>query len=110
MKRSQCLGIAGVLATISLGVFVPGLHACGPWLPEQILTSRQVILRTPVGDFAQEVMALTEEDGAPALPPGCARLPWSPHVPDEMMAEEDNTPASHRYDKQTVELRAAHLP
>ena len=50
------------------------LHACGPNLPEQILTSRQVILRTPVGEFIREVAALTEADGAPALPPGFVRV------------------------------------
>ncbi len=53
---------------------VTGLLACGPWLPEQILIGRRVVLRTPVGDFAQEVRALEGPgDAAPALPPGLAR-------------------------------------
>ncbi len=55
-------------------VGAPGLRACGPWLPEQILTRGQVILRTPAGDFAQEVVALTPDDGAPVLPEGLVRV------------------------------------
>lgn len=65
----------------------PG-RACGPFLPEQILVSPQVILRTPVGDFAQEVMALTKEDGAPALPPGMARVAPSDDEPAKDDAAE----------------------
>ena len=103
MNCSGRILLTAVFTTASLGVRSFDLHACGPWLPEQILTSRQVILRTPVGDFAQEVMALTEEDGAPALPPGCTRVAWLPHAPDE----DAEAAESHRFDKEAVELRAA---
>lgn len=77
---ASLVGVAGIL------VGVARLHACGPWLPEQILVSRQVVLRTPVGDFAQEVMALTEEDGAPKLPPGLLRAPPSPSADNAYVA------------------------
>lgn len=68
--------VAGLLAgTLALAPAGPGLRACGPFLPEQILLARQAILRTPVADFAQEVAALTEADGAPPLPAGLSPAP-----------------------------------
>ncbi len=60
-----------------LGIVAP-LFACGPFPPEQILLSHRVVLRTPVGDYAQEVLALTAEDSAPTLPPGMTRVPAAP--------------------------------
>ena len=58
---------------IGCAVFVAGALACGPFLPEQVLISRRVVLRTPVGDFAREVTALDQSNNAaPALPQGIA--------------------------------------
>ena len=84
--------------------FVASLHACGPWLPEQILTTRQVILRTPVGDFAQEVLALTEADGAPALPPGLSRQPLPP---PNYSSYDDQNPRQGPSEAEKAELRDA---
>jgi tetratricopeptide (TPR) repeat protein len=85
-------------------VTTPDVQACGPWLPEEILTSRQVILRTPVGDFAQEVVALTPADGAPALPDGLDRLPFQSLDEGD---EQNEAPAPSSEKRELAELRSA---
>lgn len=89
----------------SLGI-VTRAPACGPWLPEQILVSHRVILRTPVGDYAQEVLALTEEDSAPALPPGLTRVPAAAlHAGYDGSGDEPSAPSPPNPD--LAELREA---
>ncbi len=80
------------------------MFACGPFPPEQILISYRVVLRTPVGDYAQEVLALTAADGAPALPPGMTRPPEeaSPRADDDADPPTQNPP-----DPDVTELRDA---
>jgi hypothetical protein len=99
--------LIALAAVCGLSPGVGSLLACGPFLPEQILTSRRAALRTPVGHFAQEVVALTEaDDHAPALPAGLTRLP-RPGFRREAYGEISVEPPPDRSETERAELREA---
>ncbi len=105
LRVASCKSSRVSLLAVGLGTVATGLLACGPFLPEQILLGRRVVLRTPVGEFGREVAALEgPNDAAPALPPGVERAVQPSQARKDWEDDSEEERPASQLDVETREL------